>query len=170
MPHETPNSIDTDVSASQQLVHGQVPFTIYKLSVLMPVYNERWTVETVVHRVLSTGLPLEIELIVVDDGSSDGSAEVLRRLASKDRRIQVIAHSRNRGKGAALRTALQYATGDVAVVQDADLEYNPAEYIDLLRPILDGKADAVYGSRFVGHPRRVLFFWHSIANRFQVVA
>jgi len=165
VPHETPNSIDTDVSASQQLVHGQVPFTVYKLSVLMPVYNERWTVETVVHRVLSTGLPLEIELIVVDDGSSDGSAEVLRRLASKDRRIQVIAHSRNRGKGAALRTALQYATGDVAVVQDADLEYNPAEYIDLLRPILDGKADAVYGSRFVGHPRRVLFFWHSLANR-----
>ena len=137
-----------------------------KLSVLMPVYNERWTLREIVTRVLDARVPLELELIVVDDCSSDGSWELLQDLAQCDSRIRVVRHDRNRGKGAAVRTAVSHMSGDVAVVQDADLEYNPEEYPRLLEPILDGRADAVFGSRFAGHPRRVLLFWHSVANRF----
>jgi SAM-dependent methyltransferase len=103
--------------------------------------------------------------VAVDDGSTDGSRDVLLRLAAADRRIKVVLHPTNRGKGAAIRTAIAHMTGDVAVIQDADLEYDPAEYPLLLAPILAGDADAVFGSRFVGHSRRVLFFWHSLANR-----
>jgi glycosyltransferase involved in cell wall biosynthesis len=136
-----------------------------RLSVLMPIYNERWTLREIVGRVLSAAVPLEIELVAVDDGSSDGSWELLQELAAEDGRIRAIRHPRNRGKGAAVRTAIAEMTGEVAVLQDADLEYDPHEYPLLLRPILEGKADAVFGSRFCGHTRRVLFFWHSLLNK-----
>jgi glycosyltransferase involved in cell wall biosynthesis len=135
-----------------------------KLSVLMPLYNERWTLSTIISRVLAVPLPLELEVVVVDDGSSDGSWEGLQKLAATEPRIRAFRHERNRGKGAAVRTAIEHMTGDVAVFQDADLEYDPHDYLDLLVPILDGRADAVFGSRFAGHPRRVLYFWHSVAN------
>lgn len=136
-----------------------------RLSVLMPVYNERWTLREIVSRVLSAPIPLDLELIIVDDASSDGSWEVLEELASEDSRIQLVRHETNRGKGAAIRTAIEHLTGDVAVIQDADLEYDPADYAALLEPILAGKADATFGSRFAGHSRRVLFFWHTLVNK-----
>ena len=164
MPSDAQPTVDAQIEPAHELTSGRLPVECSKLSVLMPVYNERWTVETVVRRVLSANIPLELELIAVDDGSTDGSADVLQRLASEDARIRVVCHPHNRGKGAALRTAIDHISGGIAVVQDADLEYNPAEFSALLQPILEGKADAVYGSRFVGHPRRVLFFWHSLAN------
>jgi glycosyltransferase involved in cell wall biosynthesis len=137
-----------------------------KLSVLMPVFNEYWTLRTIVDRVLSSPIPLEIELIIVDDCSTDGSWELIEELAAADSRIKPLRHTRNSGKGSALRTAIRHITGEVAVVQDADLEYDPWEYPRLLEPILEGKADAVFGSRFVGHPRRAMFFWHSVVNKF----
>ncbi len=136
-----------------------------KLSVLMPVYNERWTLAEVVGRVLRSPVPLELELVVVDDGSDDGSWDVIQELAGRDRRIKAVRHAKNRGKGAAVRTAIESMTGDVAVIQDADLEYDPAEFPRLLEPILDGKADAVFGSRFLGETRRALPFWHALANK-----
>jgi len=139
------------------------------LSVLMPVHNEARTLRTIVARVLASpvgALGLEIELIAVDDASTDASAAILRDLAQAEPRLTVLGHQRNRGKGAAVRTALAHARGDIALVQDADLEYDPAEYPRLLGPILEGRADAVYGSRFAaGGPRRVLLFWHGLANR-----
>ena len=135
-----------------------------KLSVLMPVYNECWTVEEIVGRVLDSCDDVELELIIVDDGSSDGSWEEIQSLAERDNRIRAFRHPQNLGKGAAIRTAIEHMTGDVAVVQDADLEYDPREYDRLLGPILEAKAEAVFGSRFAGHPRRVLLFWHSLAN------
>ena len=110
-------------------------------------------------------LDLELELIVVDDGSSDGSWEELQRVAGGDPRIRIFRHDRNRGKGAAIRTAIGQMTGDVAVVQDADLEYDPNDYLRLLAPIRDGRADAVFGSRFAGETHRVLYFWHSVGNK-----
>jgi glycosyltransferase involved in cell wall biosynthesis len=137
-----------------------------KLSVLMPLYNERWTVGTILGRVLAVPLPLELEVIVVDDGSTDGSWEEIQELAKRDGRIRAYRHDRNRGKGAAIRTAIGHMSGDVAVVQDADLEYDPHDYLEMLPAILDGRADAVFGSRFAGHPRRVLYFWHSLGNQF----
>jgi glycosyltransferase involved in cell wall biosynthesis len=136
-----------------------------KLSVLMPIYNERWTLKEIIGRVLDAPVPLEIELIAVDDGSSDGSWELLTELAENEPRIVAVQHETNRGKGAAIRTAIDLVSGDIAVIQDADLEYDPADYALLLEPILSGKADAVFGSRFAGHSRRVLFFWHSLVNR-----
>ncbi|RMF90447.1 MAG: glycosyltransferase, partial [Planctomycetota bacterium] len=137
-----------------------------KLSVLMPVFNERWTLPEIVDRVLNSPIDLDIELLIVDDASTDGSFDVAREMAEGDPRIRVIRHEQNRGKGAAIRTAIDHMTGDIAIVQDADLEYDPADFPKLLAPILDGRADAVFGSRFVGHPRRVLFFWHALVNRF----
>jgi glycosyltransferase involved in cell wall biosynthesis len=131
----------------------------------MPIFNERWTLEQIVSRVLASPVKLEIELVAVDDGSTDGSRELISRLAEQDRRVKVVLHPRNRGKGAAVRTAIEQMTGDVAVIQDADLEYDPADLPALLAPILEGHADAVFGSRFVGHSRPVHFFWHSLANR-----
>ena len=138
--------------------------SLRKLSVLMPIYNERWTLAEIVNRVLASPVELELELVAVDDCSSDGSWELLQELAAADSRIKPFRHARNKGKGSAIRTAISHMTGDVAVVQDADLEYNPDEFPVLLQPILDGKADAVFGSRFAGHSRRVLFFWHSVVN------
>jgi glycosyltransferase involved in cell wall biosynthesis len=133
--------------------------------VVIPVYNERETVRTILKRVASA--PYRKEVVVVDDGSSDGTREVLQELARDPGPIdRLIVHPRNRGKGAALRSGFEAVGGDVVIVQDADLEYDPAEYPKLLAPILAGRADVVYGSRFLtGMAHRVLFFWHSIANR-----
>jgi glycosyltransferase involved in cell wall biosynthesis len=138
---------------------------IRKLSVLMPVYNECWTLREIVARVLAAPLDVEIELIIVDDASTDGSWEVIQDLAAGDPRIKPFRHPHNRGKGAAIRTAIPHISGEASIIQDADLEYDPQEYGLLLAPIVEGKADAVVGSRFAGHPRRVLFFWHSLANK-----
>jgi glycosyltransferase involved in cell wall biosynthesis len=132
-----------------------------RITVVIPAYNEAPTIARQVGRVLSQGSPTEV--IVIDDASDDGTARALEALG--DPRLRVLRHERNRGKGAALRTGFAAATGDVVIVQDADLEYDPADYPVLLGPILDGRADAVYGSRFLGGPHRVLLFWHSVGNR-----
>jgi glycosyltransferase involved in cell wall biosynthesis len=134
------------------------------VSVVVPAYNERSTVEPLLRRV--RGVPLRTEIIVVDDGSTDGTREILRNLEAEGLIDRLVLHDRNRGKGAALRTGFQHATGHVVVVQDADLEYDPRELPTLLAPILEQRADAVYGSRFLGGPHRVLLFWHSVGNRF----
>jgi glycosyltransferase involved in cell wall biosynthesis/uncharacterized protein Smg (DUF494 family) len=137
-----------------------------KLSVLMPVYNEARTLRTIVAKVLASPVDLDIELVCVDDCSQDRSVEILEELAAADDRIKVIRHPVNRGKGAAIRSAIEAMTGDIAIVQDADLEYDPAEFPKVIQPILDGKADAVYGSRFAASPvRRVSFFWHALGNK-----
>jgi glycosyltransferase involved in cell wall biosynthesis len=139
---------------------------LQKLSVLMPVFNEHDTIAQIVSRVLSVRLPLSCELVIVDDCSTDGTWAVIEQLAKSDLRIKAVRHPINRGKGAAVRTAIEHMTGDVAVVQDADLEYDPGDFNALLEPILSGRADAVFGSRFIGHERRVMLFWHSVVNRF----
>ena len=139
-----------------------------KLSVVIPAYNERHTVESLLRRVAAAPIPrdLELEMVVVDDGSSDGTRELLRQLAERaDPPFRLIEHDQNRGKGAALRTGFAHVTGDFVLVQDADLEYNPRDYPVLLQPILDDEADVVYGSRFLGGPHRVMFFWHYVGNR-----
>ena len=135
-----------------------------KLSVVMPVYNERATLRYVVERVLSVA-PMELELICVDDGSQDGSAEILAELQTENAQLRVLQQPRNLGKGAALRRGIEEATGDFLIIQDADLEYDPHDYPVLLDPLIQGKADVVYGSRFLGSgPHRVLYFWHSVGN------
>jgi glycosyltransferase involved in cell wall biosynthesis len=135
------------------------------LSVIMPVYNEASTVEIVIRRVLEQ--PDVAELITVNDASSDGTSEVLHRLASELPKMKVFEHAVNQGKGAALRTGISHATAPYVIIQDADLEYEPEEYPILLMPILSGQADVVFGSRFLGgHAHRVLYFWHSIGNQF----
>lgn len=134
------------------------------LSVVVPIYNEVSTVEEIVRRIDSTGLVSQI--VLVDDGSTDGTREVLEAIAQRGRSDIVIEyHPGNRGKGAAVRTGIGKVSGDLVLVQDADLEYDPADYPALLKPILDGRADVVYGSRFLGGPHRVLFFWHYMVNR-----
>ncbi|MCG8455710.1 MAG: glycosyltransferase family 2 protein [Holophagales bacterium] len=138
------------------------------VSIVIPAYNEVATVETLLHRVADAELPagLEREIVVVDDGSSDGTRELLRRLeAAGDPPIRLLEHGENQGKGAALRTAFAASRGDIVIIQDADLEYDPSEYPALLQPILDDLADVVYGSRFLSGPHRVLFFWHYLGNR-----
>jgi glycosyltransferase involved in cell wall biosynthesis len=134
-----------------------------KISVVMPVYNERATLKQVVDRVLA--VPLDIELICVDDASTDGSNEILASLRDRYPAIRIFIQPRNMGKGAALHRGICEATGDFVIIQDADLEYNPAEYPVLLEPLIAGSADVVYGSRFLsGRPHRVLYFWHSVGN------
>jgi len=133
-----------------------------KLSVIIPVYNEARTIYAILDRVLATGLTTEI--ILVDDGSSDNSHDLLVALEGRQG-IQVIFHDHNLGKGASIRTGISAATGDVILIQDADLEYDPRDYPALLKPILEGTAEVVYGSRFMGGPRRVTMFWHMLANQ-----
>jgi glycosyltransferase involved in cell wall biosynthesis len=134
----------------------------FRLSVVMPVYNERQWIEEVVRRVQAVPIPKEI--LIVDDCSTDGTRDVLRRL-EKHADVRVFYQPRNGGKGAALREGFRHATGDVVIVQDADLEYDPAEYPRLIQPILEGRADVVFGSRFIGESHRVLYFWHYVANK-----
>ena len=134
-----------------------------KLSVVIPVFNEKETLQQIVEAVRS--VDIDKEIILVDDFSTDGSREILLGLAGPSTRV--LLHERNMGKGAALRTGFQHAAGEIVIIQDADLEYDPRQYPKLLQPIIDGKADVVYGSRFVtGDYRRVLFFWHMLGNKF----
>jgi glycosyltransferase involved in cell wall biosynthesis len=152
------------------------PTPAFRLSVVMPVYNERLTLLEILERVQAVAIPKEV--VIVDDGSTDGTREVLGRLEAdlaearragtcdEKNEIRIFYQERNQGKGAALRRGFAEARGDIVLIQDADLEYDPREYPRLIGPILDGKADAVYGSRFTGSPRRVLFFWHHVANKF----
>jgi glycosyltransferase involved in cell wall biosynthesis len=135
-----------------------------RLSVIIPVFNEARTVAQIHERVLATGLADEV--LLVDDGSTDGTREILEKLQASSAQTRVLLQPRNQGKGAALRQGLEAATGDVILIQDADLEYDPANYPALLKPILSGRADVVYGSRFLGESRRILFFWHYLGNHF----
>ena len=133
------------------------------LSVVVPVYNERTTVVEILRRMRQVELPVDLEIVVVDDGSDDGTEKVLGAL--EDSTVRVIHHPRNRGKGAAIRTGLEHARGDLLLIQDADLEYDPDDWPRLLGPVLKGRAQVVYGSRFTGE-RRNLLFWHWVGNRF----
>ena len=133
-----------------------------KISVVVPVYNEKNTIREIVRRIQQVSF--EKEIIIVDDYSTDGTREILKGMAGNN--LKILFHDKNQGKGAALRTGFQEVTGDIVIIQDADLEYNPQEYSILIQPILDGKADAVYGSRFLACPHRVLLFWHYVGNKF----
>lgn len=141
-----------------------------KLSILMPIYNEAQWVEQIVQKVLDQKIDGidRLEIVMVDDGSSDGTREIIQGLSEKFKnRIAAIFHAVNSGKGSAIRTAIEKMTGDICIIQDADLEYDPSDYPKILTPIIDGRADCVYGSRFVGsEEKRVLFFWHYVGNRF----
>ena len=137
-----------------------------KLSIVIPVYNEERTIQEIVRRVQDVALAVEKEVIIVNDGSSDGTSQALDLVADDYDNIVLIHQARNRGKGAALRNGFTQATGEIILIQDADLEYDPKDYEQLLEPILDGRADVVYGSRFLGGPHRVLFFWHYVGNKF----
>jgi glycosyltransferase involved in cell wall biosynthesis len=137
-----------------------------KVSIVMPCYNEINTIEAIIGQILGVELDVERELIIVDDGSTDGTRDYLSSLNNSPG-VHIIFHEQNKGKGASLRTGFAHAIGDIIIIQDADLEYDPCEYPRLIRPILEGKADVVYGSRFIGgETHRVLYFWHSLGNRF----
>ena len=137
-----------------------------KISIVVPCFNEINTIGSILETILSTPLPFEEEVIIVDDCSTDGTRDYLNSL-HQEGPVRVIYHDTNQGKGAALNTGFQHSTGDIIIIQDADLEYDPNDYPKLLKPILDGKADVVYGSRFIGgESHRVLYFWHSLGNNF----
>jgi glycosyltransferase involved in cell wall biosynthesis len=135
-----------------------------KLSVIIPVYNEESTIKEIIKRV--DAIRIEKEIIIVDDFSTDATREKLKVITKNRSDIKVFNHDKNWGKGAALRTGFEHVTGDIVIIQDADLEYDPKEYKKLIGPITDGVADVVYGSRFLGGPHRVLYFWHYLGNRF----
>jgi glycosyltransferase involved in cell wall biosynthesis len=138
------------------------------LSVVIPVYDERNTIHEILRRVRA--VPIKKQIIVVDDFSRDGTREILRDLEkNNDGDLKVVFQDRNQGKGAALRTGFRYATGDIVIVQDADLEYEPEQYPELIQPIVDDQADVVFGSRFIGESHRVLYYWHSLANKYLTV-
>ena len=143
---------------------GIYPIPIdFKLSVVVPVYNEERWIREIVRRVQA--VPINKEIILVDDCSKDGTRQILRDEMEPVDNIRVIYHEKNQGKGAALRTGFQHTSGDVIIVQDADLEYDPAEYPKLIQPIIENRADVVFGSRFIGDSHRVLYYWHSVANK-----
>ena len=137
-----------------------------KLSIIIPVFNECETICELIHRV--DAVKLDKEIIIVDDASTDGTRSLLKKYEEKEQ-FKIIYQSKNYGKGKALRVGFNKAEGEIIIIQDADLEYNPKDYPILLEPILDGRADVVYGSRFLGGPHRVLFFWHSMGNRFLTI-
>jgi len=138
-----------------------------KLSVIIPAYNEARTIEALVRSVLAVNVNLAKELVLVDDGSTDGTRAILARMQTEHPEWKIILHEVNQGKGAALQAGFQAATGDIVLIQDADLEYDPNDYSALLAPILSGKADVVFGSRFLGGgAHRVIYFWHSVGNKF----
>jgi len=138
-----------------------------KVSIIIPCFNEINTIEKIIEEVKGVPLEIEKEIIIVDDFSKDGTREYLKSIDGKDNYIKIIYHSENKGKGAALRSGFRAASGDIILIQDADLEYDPNEYPKLLKPILEDKADVVYGSRFIGsESHRVLYFWHSLGNKF----
>ena len=132
-----------------------------KLSIIIPVYNEKKTIKDLIEKI--SLIDILKEITIVDDYSSDGTREILAEIESDE--VKVFYHERNMGKGAAVRSALKHVTGDIVIIQDADLEYDPRDYPDLIRPIVEDRADVVYGSRFLGGPHRVLFFWHYVGNR-----
>jgi len=134
-----------------------------KLSIIIPVFNEKTTIEEIIRRVQAAEVGFEKEIIVVDDASEDGTRQILESLNQSN--IKIYHHSKNQGKGAALRTGFSKAEGDIILIQDADLEYDPKDYSILLEPLLDGRADVVFGSRFLGGPHRVFFFWHYVGNK-----
>ena len=135
-----------------------------KLSVVIPVYNEFKTIHEIIRKVRA--VPIRKQIILVDDCSKDGTRELLRKMVETEPDLTIVFHDVNQGKGAALRTGFQKVTGQIAIVQDADLEYDPSEYLRLIQPIVEGYADAVFGSRFIGESHRVLHYWHSLANKF----
>lgn len=153
-------------STSDQTLLYQNPGALseFVLSVIVPVYNEVRTIDLILRRILAS--PFNLEIIVVDDGSTDGTVQILEGTYSDcGNNVRIISHSKNAGKGAAIRTGIKHATGDFVIIQDADLEYDPREYSILLAPLIDGRADVVFGSRFLGGgPHRVCFFWHRVAN------
>jgi glycosyltransferase involved in cell wall biosynthesis len=154
----------TDKPRAAQMLSADATASQPCVSVVMPLYNEAATIAKIIRAVLAQ--PCVAELVVVDDCSGDGSWSVLQDLARQEPRIKTFRHEVNQGKGAALRMGLRQATAPIALIQDADLEYDPAEYPGLIQPILAGRADVVFGSRFIGGAHRVLYFWHSVGNRF----
>jgi glycosyltransferase involved in cell wall biosynthesis len=170
MDSERPAAPGGPELATQHEQAQVAPKSPVKLSVVIPVYNEQQTIQTLVELVVNAALPENVsrEIICINDCSTDGTRQKLDELTGlfRDVPFQIVHKPENQGKGAALRDGFARATGDIILVQDADLEYDPEDYGKLLEPILEGKADVVYGSRFIGEPHRVLYFWHSVANRF----